>query len=848
MAADLSANSDFINRDLSRSGLSVHYAENEDGFSTPQALPPSHDWIGAQLRVHLSENKNDTVLHKTMMARFYHKYSASQDYYFSNQITNILGENATPSVVRWHDLLTVLDQDEYFKRFYELHEYDNKINLLSEYYKFHKDIPRVFAVPASKALNRYHDEKRKMDYNRIKRMLIEEAAKKNKRVAMNDDDNEIRLTDGEIQESDHRRGNQDSQTSRSDQTSSVDIEAIKDCDVLPQRLIHSLYKNCGDAGAHQRSTEQVSGMTLIDLKERLGLACKNSKTDWSDMSSINLSRENWAEDQFFNGGMGDFEYKPDFPGNRPSNTAHNKSRLDVKPITLNIADDKARNIKDVNLNINLNLRVLRDQISSSSEYNCFFPHSKSYLKPHESRQTQNPSPDSKKLATSRKISPEGFPDFRKKARADELRVSSKDQTAESRLFKKSHHSKQKHLMDSENSLSQKRLLAMPQLPVAKLKIHTFSKLMKDMGGEYKKATVKTMKLRKSRHLENILVKYKPPQDRTPDIESARKDRSDRKGNYTSRTRIRSDRINQPRGTASSSRGLEILGLQKSSREKINFKKKKLSLQQTTQQNSKETSKQCLNMDAASLYQTNAIKQKKRTISKSIKGVDAIDLIKDKYNGSVSARTKLTTGENSMLQNIMSNLSTKPSKTKLSLSNSIANATSGQPKLFSLNVNSHPLLNKIEPKEIKRSKSKTKRDGRSKSVKSGGRIIQNKSGNLQGSKFSKLMQQQMKNKTESGEMNKRSFGDLLSYRGPRDFDKLNNLFEARDKTRSSNKALKLAGHTFNIDRIPTSHGYSKSEISQIPLVMALPSSQLVKLKASISASRIPSLNLPSKSMR
>jgi hypothetical protein len=41
-------------------------------------------------------------------------------------------------------------------------------------------------------MNRYHDKKRKLDYKKITKMLIDEAKKNNKKVAMNDEDNEIR--------------------------------------------------------------------------------------------------------------------------------------------------------------------------------------------------------------------------------------------------------------------------------------------------------------------------------------------------------------------------------------------------------------------------------------------------------------------------------------------------------------------------------------------------------------------------------------------------------------------------------------------------------------------------------
>jgi hypothetical protein len=50
-----------------------------------------------------------------------------------------------------------------------------KIKLLIEYYKFHQDIPRLFMSPSSHTMNKYHDKKRKIEYNRITKYLRDEA-------------------------------------------------------------------------------------------------------------------------------------------------------------------------------------------------------------------------------------------------------------------------------------------------------------------------------------------------------------------------------------------------------------------------------------------------------------------------------------------------------------------------------------------------------------------------------------------------------------------------------------------------------------------------------------------------
>jgi hypothetical protein len=43
--------------------------------------------------------------------------------------------------------------------------------MLSEYYKFHHDVPRLFMLPVSLTISKYHDRKRRVEYVRITKML-----------------------------------------------------------------------------------------------------------------------------------------------------------------------------------------------------------------------------------------------------------------------------------------------------------------------------------------------------------------------------------------------------------------------------------------------------------------------------------------------------------------------------------------------------------------------------------------------------------------------------------------------------------------------------------------------------
>jgi len=91
-----------------------------------------------------------------------------------------MSDSRTPAVIKYKDLLVLDEEDEFLKRYYKLHEYDYKIGLLVEYYKYHKDIARLFMIPGTDTLNRFHDKKRKLNYVKItSKLKAKEEAKKN---------------------------------------------------------------------------------------------------------------------------------------------------------------------------------------------------------------------------------------------------------------------------------------------------------------------------------------------------------------------------------------------------------------------------------------------------------------------------------------------------------------------------------------------------------------------------------------------------------------------------------------------------------------------------------------------
>lgn len=98
----------------------------------------------------------------------YDKYSATQVYYYTSDINDILNHERSAAVEQFKDMLIYDDVDEFLKRFYKKSEYKNKITLLTEYYKYHNDIARLFMKPQRETLIKFHDDKRRFEFKILK--------------------------------------------------------------------------------------------------------------------------------------------------------------------------------------------------------------------------------------------------------------------------------------------------------------------------------------------------------------------------------------------------------------------------------------------------------------------------------------------------------------------------------------------------------------------------------------------------------------------------------------------------------------------------------------------------------
>lgn len=82
-----------------------------------------------------------------------------------------MADRPTAAVCLYRDIEHIIEDEEYLKRIYLLKENKFKMNQLTDYYKFHKDIPRMFMPHLCKTIHKFHDKRRRLEYAKIKRQL-----------------------------------------------------------------------------------------------------------------------------------------------------------------------------------------------------------------------------------------------------------------------------------------------------------------------------------------------------------------------------------------------------------------------------------------------------------------------------------------------------------------------------------------------------------------------------------------------------------------------------------------------------------------------------------------------------
>ena len=119
----------------------------------------------------LRQKAQRTMVFYQMNAQMYKKYSSSQNYYYIRDINDIIGETRTQAVILYKQTMDFQTEGEQIKKYVDSQSYPRKMRGLVDYYRYHKEIPRVFAKSVYDLYFDHHDRKRKVEYVIITRNL-----------------------------------------------------------------------------------------------------------------------------------------------------------------------------------------------------------------------------------------------------------------------------------------------------------------------------------------------------------------------------------------------------------------------------------------------------------------------------------------------------------------------------------------------------------------------------------------------------------------------------------------------------------------------------------------------------
>lgn len=107
-----------------------------------------------------------------ILRHLYKKYASSQNYYYLKGINSIIAKKRIRCYILFRDYEDFYDTEtEQLKRVYSQKDYKRKLVQLSEYYKYHVEIPRIFCKDCTDNYFDYHDKKRQIEYYKVKNLL-----------------------------------------------------------------------------------------------------------------------------------------------------------------------------------------------------------------------------------------------------------------------------------------------------------------------------------------------------------------------------------------------------------------------------------------------------------------------------------------------------------------------------------------------------------------------------------------------------------------------------------------------------------------------------------------------------
>lgn len=214
--------------------------------------------------------KNFIETFQMLNKALYLKYSSSQNYYYTKDINDLVENEKKPHVINFKFRVNFEEEEENLTRFYNSSEFDYKLSYLTEYYKYHKEVPRMFMVPVSNLMNNYHDKKRRIEYFKIKKMLNEQ----NKGVVTNNERESTEEKKTSVYSEDSEKNDEDKAIKLNDNSSKIlallDVssknEILKKEDLSrKEEKMNDVYDFFQKQAKKQEENQEVDSITLEEL-------------------------------------------------------------------------------------------------------------------------------------------------------------------------------------------------------------------------------------------------------------------------------------------------------------------------------------------------------------------------------------------------------------------------------------------------------------------------------------------------------------------------------------------------------------------------------------------------------
>ena len=125
----------------------------------------------------LTPNNYKQFIHKSFNNFFSYKYASSENYYFSKDINEILSNSRTRANFLYKETEILDKQEEYLRRQYNKQEYYERVKILTNYYQFHSEVPRMFMKGICEIIHNFYDKKRKLNYIQVCSLLGHKGGK-----------------------------------------------------------------------------------------------------------------------------------------------------------------------------------------------------------------------------------------------------------------------------------------------------------------------------------------------------------------------------------------------------------------------------------------------------------------------------------------------------------------------------------------------------------------------------------------------------------------------------------------------------------------------------------------------